>query len=166
MDETKIYEKMHELEEKICHRFNDIEWLSKAMRSEKVEIDGEGKNHSEYANECLATVGDAVLKCVITDYLYRKGVTTKGEITNQKSMLENNEVLHKIMIEYKLIDCAYNDKHFHSDSNIPDHEKVVDNEHDPYIEAIVGAVFYDSNYDATKEWILDWLLPRLENAKQ
>lgn len=165
MDETIICAKMCELEEKIHYHFNDIAWLSKAMRSEKIEIVGEGKNHSEYANEGLATVGDTLLKSVLADYLYgNKGVKTKGEITCQKSALENNEVMHKTMIECGLICYAYNDKHFRSDLNIPDHEKVVDKGHDPYIEAIVGAVFYDSNYDTTKRWILEWLLPLLAQS--
>ena len=50
---------------------------------------------------------------------------------------------------------------FQSDAGVPDHEKAVNKGHDPYIEAIVGAVFYDSNYDTTKRWILKWLLPLL-----
>ena len=41
-------------------------------------------------------------------------------------------------------------------------KKVVCKEHDPYLEAIVGAVYYDSNYDTTKRWILKWLLTLLE----
>ena len=65
MDKAIIYAKMRELEVKIRYHFNDIAWLSKAMRSEKIEIDGEGKNHSEYTNDGLATVGDAMLKSVI-----------------------------------------------------------------------------------------------------
>lgn len=166
MDKALIYRKMRELERKIRYHFNDIAWLSKAMRSKKIEVDGEGKNHNEYTNEGLATVGDTILKSVIADYLYRKGVTTKGEITCQKSVLENNEVMHRIIIECGLIGYAYNDKHFQSDSNIPDHEKVVNKGHDPYIEAIVGAVFYDSNYDTTKRWILKWLLPLLKRFSQ
>lgn len=59
----------------------------------KIEVSGEGKNHSEYTNDGLATIGDTVLKSVIADYLYRKGITTKGEITRIKSKLENNEVI-------------------------------------------------------------------------
>ena len=69
--------------------------------------------------------------------------------------------MHNIMLKCGLIRYAYNAKHFQSDSNVPDHEKVVNKGHDPYIEAIVGAVFYDSNYDTTKRWILKWLLPLL-----
>lgn len=163
MDKALIYRKMRELEIKIRYHFNDIAWLAKAMRSEKIEVDGEGKNHNEYTNEGLATVGDTILKSVIADYLYRNGVTTKGAITSQKEELENNEVMHRIMIDYGLIGYAYNDKHFQSDDNIPEHEKVVNKEHDPYIEAMVGAVFYDSNYDTIKRWILKWLLPLLKH---
>lgn len=161
MDKAVVYQKMRELEIKIHYHFNDIAWLSKAMRSEKIEISGEGKNHSEYTNDGLATIGDTVLKSVIADYLYRKGITTKGEITQIKSKLENNEVMHNIMLKCGLIGYAYNAKHFQADSDVPDHEKVVNKGHDPYIEAIVGAVFYDSNHDTTKRWILKWLLPLL-----
>ena len=118
---------------------------------------------SEYSNEGLATVGDAMLKSVIVDYLYRtKNVKTKGGITTAKSDLENNATMHRLMLGEGLISYSYNDLHFYKDSNIPDHEKVVCKEHDPYVEAIVGAVYYDSNYDTTKRWILKWLLPLLE----
>ena len=73
MDKVIIYAKMRELEVKIHYHFNDIAWLSKAMRSEKIEIDGEGKNHSEYTNDGLATVGDTMLKSVIRLYVKRAG---------------------------------------------------------------------------------------------
>lgn len=53
MDKTILYAKMRELEVKIRDHFNDIAWLSKAMRSEKIGVDGEGKNHSEYTNDGL-----------------------------------------------------------------------------------------------------------------
>ena len=49
MEKTVIYQKMRELEIKIHYHFNDIAWLSKAMRLEKIEVSGEGKNHSEYS---------------------------------------------------------------------------------------------------------------------
>lgn len=74
MDKSVVYQKMRELEVKIHYHFNDIAWLSKAMKSEKIEVSGEGKNHSEYTNDGLATIGDTVLKSVIADYLYRKGI--------------------------------------------------------------------------------------------
>ena len=165
MNSEKIRLKMIELQGKIKYQFSDITLLANAMRSEKIDVPDEGKNHKEYTNEGLATVGDAVLKAVIADHFYKSGVKTKGEITTKKSELENNDVMHKIIIKYGLIDYAYNDKHFHSDDNIGDHEKVADSQHDPYIEALVGAIYYDSGYDKTKEWIIGWLLPLLEKYR-
>ena len=132
----------------------------------KNETLGQGKNASEYENEGLATVGDAILKFVLTDILSKKGTETKGEITKNRFALENNLVLHRLMKEEGLIDYAYNEWHFHKDSNIPDHEKVVDKKHDPYVEAIVGAVYYDSDYATTRDLILGWLLPLLEKYKK
>ena len=100
MDRVVVYQKMCELEVKIRYHFNDIAWLSKATKSEKIEVSGEGKNNSEYTNDGLATIGDTVLKSVIADYLYRKGITTKGEITRIKSKLENNEVILYVCLLY------------------------------------------------------------------
>lgn len=157
-----IEKKMRSLEKIIHYQFNQISWLSKAMRSVHIEVPNEGKNHKEYTNEGLATVGDTILKFVIADKLYREGITIKGKITEKKKPFEKNETMHRIVLEKHIIDYAYNDLHFHSEPNIPDHEKVACNEHDPYIEAIVGAVYYDSNYETTRKWILEYLLPLLE----
>lgn len=166
MEKKRIEKEMRELELKLHYHFNDISWLAKAMGSIKIEVAGRGKNGSEYSNEGLATVGDTILKSVIADKLYRDGIRTKGEITVKKSDLENNSAMHRMMLSEGLIDYSYNELHFYKDPQIPDHEKVVCKEHDPYVEAIVGAVFYDSNYDTTRRWILKWLLPLLEKYKQ
>lgn len=167
MDKERIEKEMHKLEEKIKYHFNDISWLVKAMRSIKIEVEGQGKNGSEYENEGLATVGDAVLKLAIVDYLYEtKKIRTKGEITIAKSGLENNDIMYKMMVGEGLIDYSYNDLHFYKDPDIPDHEKVVCKKHDPYVEAIVAAVYYDSNnYEITRSWICRWLLPLLNKYK-
>jgi len=166
MEKKRIEREMRELELKLHYHFNDISWLAKAMGSIKIEVIGRGKNGSEYSNEGLATVGDTILKSVIADKLYRDGIRTKGEITVKKSDLENNSAMHRMMLSEGLIDYSYNELHFYKDPQIPDHEKVVCKEHDPYVEAIVGAVFYDSNYDTTRRWILKCLLPLLEKYKQ
>ena len=165
MEKKRIEREMRELELKLHYHFNDFSWLAKAMGSIKIEVTGRGKNGSEYSNEGLATVGDTILKSVIADKLYRDGIRTKGEITVKKSDLENNSAMHRMMLSEGLIDYSYNELHFYKDPQIPDHEKVVCKEHDPYVEAIVGAVYYDSNYDTTRRWILKWLLPLLERYK-
>ena len=88
MDKSKICDKMCELQEKIAYQFNDEELLALAMNSVKISCKEGGKKHKEYANEGLATVGDAVLKVVIADHLYEQGVKTKGAITIKKANLK------------------------------------------------------------------------------
>lgn len=161
-----IEKNMLELEEKIKYPFKDISLLARAMGAIKIEISDQGKNNKEYANSGLATLGDAILKTVLTDILYRSyGIRTKGQLTAKKSELEKSSVLHNIMNREKLIDYAFNEKHFYKDTEILDNEKVVNNNHDQYIEAIVAAIYYDSNYDKVKEWISKWLFPLLVKYK-
>ena len=95
MDNEKIRLKMTELQEKIGYQFSDINWLSAAMKSEKIEVHNVGKNHKEYTNEGLATVGDAVLKAVISDFLYKGGVTRKGETLQERVKLKIIKVFVK-----------------------------------------------------------------------
>ena len=162
-----IEKNMLELEKKIKYPFKDISLLARAMGTIKIPIPDQGKNNKEYVNSVLATVGDAILKAVLTDILYRSyGIQTKGQLTAKKSELEKSSVLHNIMDDEKLIDYAFNRKHFYKDKGIPDNEKVVNNNHDQYIEAIVAAIYYDSNYDRVKKWISEWLFPLLNKYKE
>ena len=70
-----------------------------AMASIKIPVEGEGDNHSEYSNERLAIVGDAILDFVIADVFYNDQIKTKGEITTKRSKLVNNRVMHQVMIK-------------------------------------------------------------------
>ena len=155
-----IESKMEELSKKIEYEFKDISLLKKAMDSTKIQ---EKKEHS---NQCLATVGDAVLKLLISNYLfYIDKISTNGELTEKKKELENNKVLYKIVTNEEIINFAFNDKHFYSKEN-PQHEKVALSKHDSYLEAIIGAIFYDGGFEKTKIWFENWLYPILEKYKK
>ncbi|MCH5179834.1 MAG: hypothetical protein J1F32_01290 [Erysipelotrichales bacterium] len=157
MDEIRIKKEMKELEIKLKYVFKDIRYLITSMSSIKKD--------SQYENGGLATVGDAILKAVIATNLYQEGFTTKSQITEKKAELENNKTLHSVVMNEGIINYAYNEYHFHKDSNVPDHEKVACGNHDPYIEAIIGAIYFDSNFDKTKKWINEWLIPLLKKYK-
>ena len=94
MDQTRIEKEMRELEGLIEFKFKDILWLSKAMYAKRIVVPGEGKNHREYANDSLATVGDTLLKFVLADKLYQEGKHIRGVITSEKSDTENKVVLN------------------------------------------------------------------------
>lgn len=163
MDQTRIEKEMREIEGLIEFKFKDILWLSKAMYAKRIVVPGEGKNHREYANDSLATVGDTLLKFVLADKLYQEGKHIRGVITSEKSDTENNDIMYKVVSETGIIDYAYHDTHFYKD-NPPDHEKVTNSTHTQYLEAIIGAIYYDSGYERARQWIYEWALPKL-NAK-
>lgn len=72
-----IESKMVELSKIIEYEFKDISLLKKAMDSTKIQ-----EKKKEHSNQCLATVGDAVLKLLISDHLfYKDKISTKGELT-------------------------------------------------------------------------------------
>lgn len=86
-------------------------------------------------------------------------------LQKRKKELENNKVLYKIVTNEEIINFAFNDKHFYSKEN-PQHEKVALSKHDSYLEAIIGAIFYDGGFEKTKIWFENWLYPILEKYKK
>lgn len=162
---------MEELARKIKFPSNDLSWLRKAMESKLLEnrpnIDGD--NHREYSNEGLSTVGAAILKAIIADKLYLiDNITRKGDITEKNKDLGNNKTMHAQMTssEMNLIGYSNNGDHFKKDESSNEANKVSCKKHDSYIETIVGATYYSVRYDATKDWVIEWLLPNLEKVNK
>ena len=164
-ENIRVREKMGNFEALLKYKFKDRSWLAKAMCSIKVTTKN-GKSTNEFYNDPMATVGDAIIKAILAVFLFKdKNIKDSGLITIEKSQIEDNQTFHDIMMKKKWIKFAFNEKHFHNDKSIPEHEKVRDDEHDPYIEAIVAAIYFDSNYDKTKKWVIKYLLPILEEYK-
>ena len=167
VSEERIIEKMHELERELGLSFKEIQWLAIAMNSTRLpKLSGDGKNKKpDCNNTALATVGDAILKAILSDFLFlcftsENKMARKGEITHAKERLENNQVLYEVMGRYDLKKYTYNDYAFYTDPQ-KDHERVGDSKHNQYVEAIVAAIYYDRGFDKTKEWVLNYLLPKM-----
>lgn len=162
MDQSRINEKMHQLEKVIDYKFKDLSFLANAMKSVLLEKQG-GKSNREYSNDALAFLGDTIIKHLIAKVLYDQS-KRKGEMTTEKAELEKNTVFHTIVKDTHISAYAYNDEYFPED-NPPEHKKVRDEKHDPYIEAIAAAIFLDGEWDAVGKWFESWLLPRLKQYK-
>ena len=167
VSEERIIEKMHELERELGLSFKEIQWLAIAMNSTRLpKLSGDGKNKKpDCNNTALATVGDAVLKAILSDFLFlcftsENKMARMGEITHAKERLENNQVLYEVMGRYDLKKYTYNDYAFYTDPQ-KDHERVGDSKHNQYVEAIIAAIYYDQGFDKTKEWVLNYLLPKM-----
>ena len=158
LSKNRINEEMHKLEKILGYKFKKISLLAEAMNSTLIENNA---NSEEYVNERLAIVGDAILDTVIADMLYQDANNkTKKIITNKRIELVNNSVLHRLTNDKGIIEYAYNEYHFYYEN--PKDNKVVNKEHDAYIEAIIAAIYYDASYKAVKVWIKDHILKDMQ----
>ncbi len=157
LSKNRINQEMHELEKLLKYKFKKISLLAEAMNSKRVDNPAKSK---EYENERLAIVGDAVLGTVIADMLYldKNNNKYKETITNNRKSLVKNKVLSAICKAKGFLNYAYNEYHFAKDKNIPKHELVSSKGHDAYVEAIIGAIYFDASYKVAKKWIEDHLL--------
>lgn len=104
-------------------------------------------------------MGDALLKSIIAEYFFQNG-NNRGEISIKKSQLENNDKLFQIANDSRIVDYAYHETHFLKDDP-PQNQKVSNSKHNQYIEAIIAAIFHDSNYEELSRWVYSWLLPKV-----
>ena len=97
ISENSIIEEMKKLEVALELHFNDVKWLAKAMNSTPLpKLFSDGRNKApDCENTALATVGDAILKAILSDFFFASSnfEGRKGEITRKKEGLENNRVL-------------------------------------------------------------------------
>lgn len=164
MNKSRIESKMHELECLIKYKFKNLDFLSKAMRVDKPYSKNKD-NPDELSNECLSTVGDAILKCVLSIEFY-KNYKRKGSLTKEKSPYEENSTFHRLVREEHWINYSFNDDFFYTDEQ-PKENRMPNPKHDPFVEAIIAAIYYDSGEDFNyiNKWILEFLYPLLKKYK-
>ena len=148
----KVKDKMHELEKVLNYTFSDIDNLSNAMCGKRIYRHNAGKNSKDHYNDALAVVGDAVIKTVLSEVLFKKG-KYKGEITKIKEQLEKNEAIFNYSNKIGLKKFIFNNNGFYYDN--PKQELTSYAKHNQYFEAIVGAVYFDSSFDICKKWLLE-----------
>lgn len=155
LDENQVEDKMVELARVLKYEYDSISWLKKAMRAEKIKDKKGGKNRKNHTNDALATLGDSVLKLVLTEYFF-DDKEDKGYITQEKGKIEDNDTLFELFNKLKLYKFAYNDNYFYEES--PAENKVSNSKHNQYIEAIIGAIYKDKGWDYVKKWAIDFLM--------
>ncbi|MDE6274304.1 MAG: hypothetical protein K2L87_04575 [Clostridiales bacterium] len=145
-----IIPKMLELSKLINYEPTDISFIQKAMYCQIIHKVGDGKNRKNYTNDSYATLGDAILKFILTEYLFDRGYD-KAEITEWKKSLESNSTLFDLCNSSGIFRYAYNDLYF--SENAPLENQVYHAKHDVYIEAITAAIYKDKGLDYCKKWV-------------
>lgn len=128
--------------------FNNIHLLHQAL------------THTSYANECkhqhvghnerLEFLGDAVLDLIVSEYLFRSfPFLSEGELTKARANTVCEQTLAKRALELGLGEYLLLGK----GENLSGGRKRISILADAF-EAIIGAIYIDSNYQNTSEFIL------------
>ena len=118
------------------YKFHDMTLLKTALTH---------KSFSSEHNERLEFLGDALLNLYVTEYLYdRFDSLNEGKLTQFKATIVSRENLTKIAQSIGLSDFIRTGKGERLEGNsIPGNA----------VEAIIGAVFLDSNYSKTNRFL-------------
>ncbi|MCJ8342955.1 MAG: ribonuclease III [Cetobacterium sp.] len=149
-----------ELEKKIGYTFNDKELLKTSLIHRSF-----GNEHWRYKkinNERLELLGDAVLDLVVTEYLYKNfDNSTEGDLAKMKSMIVSEPILAKISKElefgkYLLLSKGEEITGGRERSSILG----------DVFEAILGAIYLDSNFEISKEVALKHIKHSIDHINE
>ena len=139
------------IEDLLSYQFKNPELLKQALTHTSVL--NESRRTRRGGNDALATVGDAVLDLVVAAHLYGNSsslgpflTSEKGDLTIGRSKLVNNDGLAEFFEKTHLnqhLRVSTGQKHFGTTTGMLAQT----------YEAIIGAIFLDSDYKMAEEFV-------------
>ena len=144
------------LMKKINDKFNNEEYLKEALTPRSYA--NENSAFKNFDNEKLEFLGDAVLNLIATEYIYSLGKGKKeGELAKLKSQIISEPVFSSIASDIELGNYLYL-----SNGEISSGGRKRKSILGDAFEALIGAIFKDSDYYTTKNVALGFILDKLE----
>lgn len=112
---------------------------------------------SQDHNERLEFLGDAVLECVVSDFLYNNFKKPEGEMTNLRAALVKSETLSDIAQKIKIENFLFLSKGERNDEGRA-RRYILANA----LEAIIGAIYIDQGIEEARKFIEDKILSHLK----
>ena len=100
-------------------------------------------------NERLEFLGDAVLELVVTEHLYNTYPNPEGELTNWRASLVNSQMLAMIAEQLAIEPYLYLSRGEAKEENSKARNSILANS----VEAIIGAIYLDSDYETAATFI-------------
>ena len=146
---------MNNLEEKIGYKFKNIGYLKNAL------------THSSYSNENgiksnerLEFLGDSVLSIVVSERLFNLYPDkSEGELSKIRSSLVCEGSLFEISKKINLSDHLLLGRGEEENMGRNRHSNVAD-----AFEALIAAIYLDSDFDTVKQWLLGMMNEEIENV--
>ncbi len=119
----------------------------------------EHKGYALVHNERLEFLGDAVLELIVTEYLYSAFPNPEGELTSFRAALVNGEMLAVIAGRIGLGEYLLMSKGEAKDMGRARMWLLAN-----AMESVIGALYLDSGYEVTKEFIAKNILTELPHV--
>ncbi len=144
------------LMKKINYKFKNEEYLKEALTHRSYA--NENIEFKDFDNEKLEFLGDAVLNLIATEYIYSLGKGKKeGDLAKLKSQIISEPVFSSIANDIELGNYLYL-----SNGEISSGGRKRKSILGDAFEALIGAIFKDSDYYITKDVALRFILDKLD----
>ena len=133
-----------ELENSIGYKFNNKKLLDEAITHKSV--------NSDFNNERLEFLGDSVISLVVSEALhFEESSLDEGKLSIYRSRIVSRSSLSKAGLKIKL------DKYLHAGSALKNNQNLTETIIGNTLEALIGAIFLDSDFLKAKEITLSIL---------
>lgn len=154
----KIELKLKKIEEKLGLKFNNLDLLKEALTHRSFL--NENYNWPVGHNERLEFLGDAVLELIVTEFLFKKyKKEEEGKLTALRAALVNYQMLAKVAKKFNLEKFIFVSRGEEKDKG-KGKEVILAN----CVEAIIGAIYLDKNYETARDFVEKFILVNLKEV--
>ncbi|MDO4690645.1 MAG: ribonuclease III [Fusobacterium sp.] len=148
-----------DLEHKLNYYFNNRNLLKNALLHKS--FGNEHKKYKNVNNERLELLGDSVLALVVAEYLYKHKDYNEGTMAKVKSMVVSEPILARISRELTIGNYLMLSKG-EENSGGRDRDSILCDA----FEAILGAIYIDSNLREAKNFALSHIRKYIDNIEE
>lgn len=148
-----------DLEHRLNYYFNNRNLLKNALLHKS--FGNEHKKYKNINNERLELLGDSVLALIVAEYLYKNRNFNEGTMAKVKSMVVSEPILAKISRELKVGEYLMLSKG-EENTGGRDRDSILCDA----FEAILGAIYIDSNLREAKNFALSHIKKYIDNIEE
>lgn len=147
---------LEKLQKKIGYKFKNISLLVEALTHRSYA--NEHQEEFRKNNERLEFLGDSVLDIITTEYLYNKFDENEGKLSKKKSQIISEKIFSEIAIEINLGQYL-----LLSNGEVLTGGRERTSILGDAFEALIGAIYIDSNLDEARKIALKFLKDTIDN---
>jgi ribonuclease III len=144
----KLNIKLQRLQDRLGYTFNDQKLLEQALTH---------RSYGVHNNERLEFLGDSILNFIIGEALFcRFPAAREGQLSRLRALLVKGETLAKIAREFELSECL-----ILGEGEVKSGGQLRDSILADSVEALIGAMFTEVQFELCRTRVLAWYAPRL-----